>query len=193
MKGLFGSDKDEKSALSNLNTLFKDEPLLDGMFSTKMDGDDAIFFNGSKYDITDGANFYELREDIEEYLKEKKIKKTSKEVVEQQSGGSTVANTDQNTTTDPNTNTAVVDTSGQNVVKQEAIEDVAEPTAEQTPANNNNQYTEEELSTANPFNESLNKKTGLPNEGSVASTYSEYRGRGVESGPKTHLSFLNLL
>ena len=180
MKGLFGSDKDEKSALSNLNTLFKDEPLLDGMFSTKMDGDDAIFFNGSKYDITDGANFYELREDIEEYLRENK--KDKQEVVEQQSGGSTVANTDQNTTTDPNTNTAVVDTSDQNEVAQEAA-------PEQAPANNNNQYTEEELSTANPFNESLNKKTGLPNEGSVASTYSEYRGRGVESGPKTTFEF----
>ena len=190
---LFGTDKTEESAVSNLNILFKDEPLLEGMFTDPMGMGEIIKFNGKKYDVENGADAVTLKKDINEYLKENK--KDEQEVVEQGSEPTTATatTTDPNTTattTDPNTNAAVVDTSGQNVVTPEAIvEDVAEPTAEQTPTNTNSQYTEEELSSANPFNESLNKQTGLPNEGSAASTYSEYKGRGVASGPKTTFEF----
>ena len=73
---LFGTDKTEESAVSNLNILFKDEPLLEGMFTDPMGMGQIIEFNGGKYDVENGADAITLEKDINEYLKENKKEET---------------------------------------------------------------------------------------------------------------------
>ena len=73
---LFGTDKTEESAVSNLNILFKDEPLLEGMFTDPMGMGEIIKFNGKKYDVENGADAVTLKKDINKYLKENKKEQT---------------------------------------------------------------------------------------------------------------------
>ena len=185
---LFGTDKTEESAVSNLNILFKDEPLLEGMFTDPMGMGETIKFNGKKYDVENGADAISLEKDINEYLKENKKEKTGTAteqgettatgVAPEAEESETVATTPPAAVVDSTTTpAAVVDSTTSSAVTPESTTSVQD------------QYTQQEVSSANPFNESLNKQTGLPNEGSAASTYSEYKGRGVASGPKTTFEF----
>ena len=186
---LFGTDKKEESAVSNLNILFKDEPLLEDMFTEEdMMNNHTIGFNGKKYDVEKGVDAVTLKKDINEYLKENKKEETGAATkqgettatgVAPEAGESeTVATTPPaavvGSTTPP---AAVVDSTTSSAVVPEGTASVQD------------QYTQQEVSSANPFNESVNKETGLPSKGSVASTHSEYRGRDVESGPTTTFEF----
>ena len=178
MREVFGPGKEEDAALSNLETLFRDEPALEGMFRIKTDGDDAIFFNGKKYDVTESSNFFKLRNDIDKYLKENKKEETGAAT---EQGATPVAvvspEAEESETVATTPPAAVVDSTTSSAVTPEGTTSVQD------------QYTQQEVSSANPFNESVNKETGLPSKGSAASTHSEYKGRDVESGPTTTFEF----
>jgi len=188
---LFGTGRTEESAVENLNILFKDEPLLKGMFTDPMGMGQIIKFNGVKYDVEKGADAGALKKDINEYLKENK-KEGTEEVVQKTTTPNTavVANPPAavvDSTTTPNAVVVDSTTSDQNVVTPEVITQQAAITP--TATNAQNEYTKQEVSSANPFNESVSVSTGLPNKGSVASTYSEYKGRNVPRGQKTTFEF----
>jgi len=188
---LFGTGRTEESAVENLNILFKDEPLLEGMFTDPMGMGQIIKFNGVKYDVEKGADAGALKKDINEYLKENK-KEGTEEVVQKTTTPNTavVANPPAavvDSTTTPNAVVVDSTTSDQNVVTPEVITQQAAITP--TATNAQNEYTKQEVSSANPFNESVSVSTGLPNKGSVASTYSEYKGRNVPRGQKTTFEF----
>jgi len=212
---LFGTGQTEENAVENLNILFKDEPLLNGMFTDPMGMGEIIKFNGKKYDVENGADAITLKKDINEYLKENKKQgaeetatsqvaeqgeATTTEVEESETQSETIAPVNTTSTAPPNVGqTSDTPTKIDPVGSEPLATGITDPddgtgvtgptVAPKGTTGVKDQYTQQELSTANPFNETVNKQTGLPNKGSVASTYSEYRGRGVESGPTTTFEF----
>tara|TARA_R110001592_G_scaffold114879_1_gene315066 strand:- start:185 stop:3244 length:3060 start_codon:yes stop_codon:yes gene_type:complete len=207
---LFGTDKTEESAVSNLNILFKDEPLLEGMFTEKnIMNNHTIGFNGKKYDVENGADAGALEKDINEYLKENKKEGTSAateqgEATTKVEGSETQDRTIASASTTSLTPQSVGQT-GDPLTKIDSVGTEQLATGITDPDNGTgmtgpavipegttsvqDQYTQQEVSSANPFNESVNKETGLPSKGSAASTHSEYKGRDVESGPTTTFEF----